>query len=493
MIKDTKYLSVFIIVFIINFFSCSDNVNSISDKVSIEDSESGDYFKTGDNTLNDEVEQDIIIIPDKGILPDAQSPDVPEEDKGQYDICDIDESDNITADIEDEPGIKDFENRDTSNQSDYISDVTDDLVSTKDDGSGDTDDTETLSDLYVCNPQCGENSCGLDDGCGRRCTTCPDGMTCNTNQWKCEVICKPDCSFKECGDDGCGNECPPGCSPGQNCINGKCQICSDEKFGQDYNLTRRCARSVCDKSSQYYYEDTTECTTQSSWLIAVESEASLGASCPGPTNCSFVINGPQSPVTLEWLPHKSECGDNWTVHMLVDHSTYPSPCSGDYWTWFAFMDHQQTGGGPYPPPLNTVSHHTLNFSAYTPSQDASARVFIGGQWWWGGKSRMIEFNLNLQQWGDADPHPGLIVKFETPEFEFLALDASYWGLNIIQGQDTTVEIPWAKILQDAVSFGWFAAPSSWAEVIPMAYFIGTEVKNKGIASLWHTDFRIFKK
>lgn len=342
-----------------------------------------------------------------------------------------------------------------------------------------------------------------EDGCGSRRTVscelsatgcqniCCADVCCQAGEMCFEgTCCRPDCQGKQCGDDGCGGSCSPGCQPDQICENGSCVGCGSSGYGWDFNLTRRCARTVCEDSSPYYFEDTAQCVSASSWLVAVESEASLGASCPGPANCSFLINGPDSPVRLEWHEHAGECGPNWTVHMLVDHSAYPSPCAGDYWTWFAFMDHDQTGGGPYPPALNTTTHHLLNYSDYTSQANSSARVFIGGQWWWGGKARAIEFNLALSQWGDADPHPGLIVRFDTPAFEFLALDATYWNLQISKNVDTGVDIPWGQILQDTVASGWLESPSSWNEVSSMAYFVGIEVKNRAIASLWHSDFRI---
>jgi len=373
-----------------------------------------------------------------------------------------------------------------------------------------------------CTPDCANRECG-DDGCGGSCGSCSNvpvdycidsstlrdynganicqnyKCTYNYTDVKCTYgclngsckSCTPNCTNKECGDDGCGGKCPPGCKAGENCVYGKCvSNCPYTKYGWDFNLTKRCAKSVCDSSSEYYYEDTTECNSNSSWLIAVESEATLGASCPGPVNCSFRINGPDSPVNLEWIPHSNNCGSNYAVHMLVDHSAHPSPCQGDYFTWFAFMDHTQNGGGPYPPISKAVSHHIINFTDFTPYNDSAARVFVGGQWWYNGKARMIELNLVLTQWGDADPHPALIVRFDTPEFEFVALDAKYWGLDIPKGVDTEVNIHWIQILQEVVKNGWFADPGSWDNVGTTAYFIGMEVKNKGIGSLWHTDFMI---
>ncbi|MGC9044726.1 MAG: DUF7107 domain-containing protein [Myxococcota bacterium] len=331
--------------------------------------------------------------------------------------------------------------------------------------------------------KCNDSNIGCEYGYSEN--KCPNG--CENGMCK---NCTPNCTNKECGSDGCGGECLPGCKANQGCVNGKCTSCNYQKYGYDFNLTKRCIKTVCDNSSPYYFEDVSQCDSSSSWLIAVESEASLGASCPGPANCSFKINAQDSPVSLEWMPHSGKCGDNYSVHMLVDHSAFPSSCQGDYWTWFAFMDHTQTGGGPYPHITKAVSHHMLNYNDFTPTPDSSARVFIGAQWWYKGKARTIEFNLFLSQWGDADPHPGLIVKFDLPDLEFIALDASYWNMNIQKGVDTEVNIPWITILQDAIKNGWLADPGSWDNVVTMSYFIGVEVKNRGIASLWHTDFRI---
>ena len=35
-------------------------------------------------------------------------------------------------------------------------------------------------------------------------------------------VCLPECAGKECGPDGCTGSCPPGCAPGDTCIDGAC-------------------------------------------------------------------------------------------------------------------------------------------------------------------------------------------------------------------------------------------------------------------------------
>jgi hypothetical protein len=58
------------------------------------------------------------------------------------------------------------------------------------------------------------------------CGACPDGEYCDS-QGLCE--CTPGCTNRQCGPDGCGGNCPPGCGPGQYCDEdtGTCQCASD--------------------------------------------------------------------------------------------------------------------------------------------------------------------------------------------------------------------------------------------------------------------------
>lgn len=70
-----------------------------------------------------------------------------------------------------------------------------------------------------CTPNCpSQYECG-SDGCGGTCP-CPAGFNCSNGE--CVSGCVPNCPAGACGSDGCGGECP-GCPPGQNCVNGKCE------------------------------------------------------------------------------------------------------------------------------------------------------------------------------------------------------------------------------------------------------------------------------
>ncbi len=60
-----------------------------------------------------------------------------------------------------------------------------------------------VSQVCVCVPDCSLKNCG-DDGCGGYCglcsTTCSNGLC-------IPDACTPNCTGKNCGDDGCGGSC----------------------------------------------------------------------------------------------------------------------------------------------------------------------------------------------------------------------------------------------------------------------------------------------
>jgi len=64
------------------------------------------------------------------------------------------------------------------------------------------------------------------DSCGNleevitqcECGCLPDHSACDP-----DCSCTPDCLGKECGEDGCGGTCPPGCPVGEHCTQGICE------------------------------------------------------------------------------------------------------------------------------------------------------------------------------------------------------------------------------------------------------------------------------
>jgi len=91
--------------------------------------------------------------------------------------------------------------------------------------------------------------CGLS--CGENCGTCPSNseqtLTCTSSGLcKCDTSCTPDCSGKDCGDDGCGGLCGAQCGSGEVCTydrNGApewtCQAFSGADPGMTFFVTNR--------------------------------------------------------------------------------------------------------------------------------------------------------------------------------------------------------------------------------------------------------------
>ncbi len=148
---------------------------------------------------------------------------------------------NPGEDLRDADGIKDGVIQDADDQSERDFSLTDtvppDLL----------DPFDTLTELDACLPACDGKECG-DDGCGEICGKCTDGKACQlgkcvckANDYKaccdqavcwfdscgtkgdkvadCQYGCKveyetavcesciPNCSGKQCGEDGCGKDC----------------------------------------------------------------------------------------------------------------------------------------------------------------------------------------------------------------------------------------------------------------------------------------------
>lgn len=268
--------------------------------------------------------------------------------------------------------------------------------------------------------------------------------------------------------------------------------------GWDYNLTKRCVTSPHPGAANYY-EDTLQCTTPNkSWNIAVQSEKADGVSCPGPTNQSFMVNDQDSPVSLQWLPHTDEFGNNnWSVCLQTDFNQKSHPCGEGYWTWYVFMDHLGHNGGPLPKVKNTFFSATVNFNDFTPS--GATRAFAGWQGFWDGKARGIELSFASTNWGDGHPDPDIVTYVKLPDgSEFINMDGGPLGITVEKLKDTKVEVDWAEIVANLVSRGLLETPINWEEAITTAVWLGTETNNFQAtnaisATLWFTNFRVEDK
>ncbi|RJO68582.1 MAG: hypothetical protein C4523_07500 [Myxococcales bacterium] len=106
-----------------------------------------------------------------------------------------------------------------------------------------TDGQVCFEDACCTPTACGAKECGTD-GCGTSCGTCEANETCSVagvcecpnvvcNAACCaagqvchsDACCTPDCTGKECGPDGCGGTCAPGCELPDVCndTTGQCE------------------------------------------------------------------------------------------------------------------------------------------------------------------------------------------------------------------------------------------------------------------------------
>ncbi|MDO8729049.1 MAG: fibronectin type III domain-containing protein [bacterium] len=275
--------------------------------------------------------------------------------------------------------------------------------------------------------------------------------------------------------------------------------------GWDYNLTKRCVKSV-DATVVNYYKDTSDCVGQAKkWTVAAESEKELGISTVGPVNQSFPINAPGSPLSMQWVPHIDELGrKNYSVNLKTDFANITHPGGAGEWTWFVLMDHVGHNGGPLPGPYNITTRATIGYNDFTPN--GASRGFIAWQGWWDGKSHAIEINFALTNWGDAHSDADIVKAWNqsdpVPGYEdYVVMDGRAMGIFVTKGVTKKIEVDWFKIIQNLVSRGFMKAPSNgWLNptTVTHAVFIGTEThgwtaKESVIADLWLTDFRIESK
>lgn len=89
------------------------------------------------------------------------------------------------------------------------------------DTAGTEDTTVPEDDVAAdipCQPQCEGKECG-PNGCGDECGTCNEGVLCSFEGKCLEPV--GDCTDKECGSDGYGGSCGD-CPEGEYCSNGQC-------------------------------------------------------------------------------------------------------------------------------------------------------------------------------------------------------------------------------------------------------------------------------
>lgn len=278
--------------------------------------------------------------------------------------------------------------------------------------------------------------------------------------------------------------------------------------GWDYNLKYRCVATTGSPGDTNYYDERAGCPNQGTpsspppkrWQVAVETENVPGVSCAGVVNRSLMINGPGSPIKLEWLQHNSDIGPNWAVHMLVDQSTYtiPASCSGaNTWTWFAFQDNTGGGGGPFPNGAIVESSHTINYSHFEQSSNDGSRLIAGATFFYNNKAHFIEIDVASHNYSypPIPNSPGLLQRRTLGDgSEYIVISGPSFGVTVTPSVDSVVYIPWYSILNTVLNNHWFedwsVAPTNRGLIETGTIMLAVEVRNKAIASAWHTNFRV---
>jgi hypothetical protein len=223
-----------------------------------------------------------------------------------------------------------------------------------------------------------------------------------------------------------------------------------------------------------------------SWTVAVQSETTRAGY--GPTDQSFPIDTPGSPVCLEWI------GARPSVRLETNFDTIAHPGGEGYFTWFVLMDHTAHGGGPFPQPNELLSKVRVTFSDMTPH--GATRAFVGFGGVWDGKMRGVEVCFAIANWGDNDPAADVISTVNNASLKFAVMNGAAMGITAIRNQETQVEVAWHKIIPDLVCRGYFKPPQQgWEQTQTAAVYVGTEVNNftasaAARASLIVADFRV---
>jgi|GEM_PF-6461858 len=108
-----------------------------------------------------------------------------------------------------------------------------------------------LPDPDACVPECTDRECG-DDGCGGSCGECGGEETCEDGLC---VGCVPDCTGRECGGDGCGGSCGD-CDAGETCQDGLCVAGSNEVMPLDIGNQWEFSLDVMGMEATLTYEAT---------------------------------------------------------------------------------------------------------------------------------------------------------------------------------------------------------------------------------------------
>lgn len=274
------------------------------------------------------------------------------------------------------------------------------------------------------------------------------------------------------------------------------------EWGWDYGLTAAVVSSPFPSKANYFSEGTITPGTHH-WTVAIESENGPGASAPGPADQSFPItditqdpNADPGVAALQWAPSAAVNGSpGLAISLKTNLYNNAQPAGPGYFTWYAFGENVDLGGGPLPPPNLAEFDAKLLYNAWLPN--AGARVSVTYQGYWNNQSFEIDVDLNRQtdDWG---ANSGTLVQNvrNTPGLTDVQINGAALGLSLIPDVETHVHVDWGSILQTLIAQGTIAAPAGgWSNSASQAFYVSTELVNhaatgSGITDLTTSAFEI---
>jgi hypothetical protein len=271
------------------------------------------------------------------------------------------------------------------------------------------------------------------------------------------------------------------------------------QWGWNFGLTNPTIATPWPTQANYFSENGSNDAAMPHWTVAMESEDGPGNSAPGPADQSFPItdisknsNADPGVATLQVVPG---AGGRLSVDLKTNLYDNAQPAGAGYFTWYAFGENVDLGGGPLPPPDIATFDVNLLYNAWLPN--AGARVSVDYQGWWNNQSFEFEIDLNRQS-ADWGTNTGALVQNvqQRPGLTFVQLNGAALGLDLIPGVQTDVHVNWGSIIATLISQGVIAAPvGGWSNSAGQAAYVSTELYNQtaaqaGIADVWINGFEV---
>lgn len=275
------------------------------------------------------------------------------------------------------------------------------------------------------------------------------------------------------------------------------------EWGWNYGLTDPVIASPFATEANYFSTTGTDATNLNHWTIAIESENAPGVSSPGPAAQSFPITdltatplAKPDVATLQVTPTAGSAGQGaYSVDLKTDLYNYTQPGGAGYFTWYAFGENVDLGGGPLPTANVAEFDANLLYNAWLPN--AGARATVMWQAYWNNQSFEIEIDLNRAStdWGAST---GTLVQYTrtSPGVLYVQLNGAALGLTLLPGVQTHVHIDWGTIIQSLVAQGVLPAPvGGWSNTVSQAAYVSTELMNQsptgaGITDMWINNYAV---